>query len=211
MRCTLLFFLLIISVFIAGAQDWELAKDKNGIQIYTRPVDHSAFKEFRGVVDMNVPISALVAALHDIDAYPEWMPNAASSEVLSERSDTQVVYRLVTDAPWPVQDRDGIYGMHFESKPGSAAVLIRLEALPDRVPTDPDYIRIRTLTGYWRLHPREDGSVQVTYQVLTDPAGNVPVWMVNATVVSQPFQTLSALRQRAQLPKYQDREFSFLD
>jgi hypothetical protein len=162
-------------------------------------------------MEVDMPVSALVAALRDIDSYPEWMPNAASSEMLSARGDTQMVYRLVTDAPWPVQDRDGIYGMHFERKPGSSTVLIRLEALPDRVPADPDYIRIRTLTGYWRLHPQEDGSVQVTYQVLTDPAGKVPVWMVNATVISQPFQTLSALRQRAQLPKYQDRNFSFLD
>lgn len=211
MRRLLLSSLLIISVFIAAGQDWELAKDKNGIQVYTRPVEHSDFKEFRGVMDVEAPVSALVAALRDIDSYPEWMPNAASSEVLSAQGDTQVVYRLVTDAPWPVQDRDGIYGMHFEGEPGSPAVLIRLEALPDRVSADPDYIRIRTLTGYWRLHPQEDGSVQVTYQVLTDPAGKVPVWMVNATVVSQPFQTLSALRQRARLPKYQDRDFSFLD
>ena len=175
MRRVSLLSILIVMTSIAVAQDWELAKDKNDIQVYTHPVKASDFKEFRGIMEVDAPVSAIVAALRDIDSYPEWMPNAASSEVLSARGDTQVVYRLVTDAPWPIRDRDGIYAMHFENKAGSRAVLIRLEALPDRLPADPDHIRIRKLTGYWRLHPQGDGAVQVTYQVLTDPGGKVPV------------------------------------
>ena len=201
---------LFLSISLLG-QEWRQARNKDGIQVYTRAAAGSQFKEFRGVTELQTPISAIVAALQDVGSYPEWMPHSAASEVVARQGDTELVYRLITDAPWPVQDRDGIYRMRFERPPGSRGVRIQLSALPGRLPEDPDYVRIQRLDGYWQLSPQADGVVRVVYQVLTDPAGKVPVWLVNSTVVNQPFKTLSALRRRVALPQYQNREYSFLD
>lgn len=201
---------VFLGVSLSG-QEWRQVRNKDDIQVYTRPVATSKFKEFRGVVELEASVSAIVAALQDVGSYPEWMPHSATSEVVSSQGDTELVYRLITDAPWPVQDRDGIYRMLFERRPGTREVRIQLTALPERLPEDPDYVRIQRLQGSWQLSPQPDGVVRVVYQVLTDPAGKVPVWLINSTVVNQPFQTLSALRRRVALPQYQNREFSFLD
>jgi len=213
MRFLSLFLLptLLLLVTAAPAQEWKMAKDKNGIRVYTRPSPQSAFKEFRGVMETDAPMNAIVAALIDVDSYPEWMPNAASSEVLSASGDTELTYRLITDAPWPVQDRDGVYTMRFERERDSEVIVVHMGVVPELLPADPDYVRIQMLEGYWRLQPLADKTVRVAYQVLTDPGGEVPVWMVNTTVVNQPFKTLTALRERVVLPEYRGRKFSFLD
>jgi hypothetical protein len=40
-------------------------------------------------------------------------------------------------------------------------------------------VRMTRVEGRWTLTPLPDGSTDVEYQAVTDPAGSVPVWMVN--------------------------------
>lgn len=45
----------LVSSFAVDS-DWELRKDEAGISIYTRTVDGSSFKEFRGIVIIKIQV-----------------------------------------------------------------------------------------------------------------------------------------------------------
>ena len=207
-----IFFLTAFTFSGAVAQnEWEIAKEKDGITIFTRSVEGNEFKAYRGVTELKAPVSAIIAALQDIPSYKDWMPNTLSTKVLVKEGDRELIYYLSSDAPWPVQDRDGVYRMRFEGKAETGTVYAGFEGLPDYISEKEGFVRIQKLKGYWRIHPTGEGFVHLTYEVNTDPGGDVPVWLVNSTIVSQPFKTLKALRERINLPQYQQREFSFLE
>ncbi|MNO08734.1 hypothetical protein D3C81_2315520 [compost metagenome] len=54
------------------------------------------------------------------------------------------------------------------------------------------------MDGLWKLVPKGAGEVEVTYQVHTEPGGSVPSWLANSFVVDAPFNTLKAMRERAE-------------
>jgi hypothetical protein len=47
--------------------------------------------------------------------------------------------------------------------------------------------------GYWMLSPSEGGT-EIEYSFLADPGGNIPAWLANQFIVSNPFKTIKGLR-----------------
>lgn len=74
-----------------------------------------------------------------------------------------------------------------------------MRAEPDYLPAVEGYVRVTRVDGFWQFTPLDD-KTEVTYQVHMDPGGSVPSWLANKFVVEAPFNTLRALRERAQRP-----------
>ncbi|RQS57923.1 START domain-containing protein [Burkholderia sp. Bp8984] len=178
------------------AQDgWSLARQADGIRVYVRNVDGSPLREFRGEVQIRATPDDVVKVLRDADAYRQWMPDVAASQLL-KATDTEQFHYLDNKAPWPVSNRDGIY--HFTyTKAGDGAVTVRVEAVPDYLPLREGKVRIPQAKGQWKLVPDAEG-VKVTYQMHASPGGAIPDWLANRTVVDTPYGTLKALRSRVQ-------------
>ena len=207
----LVLIFLIRPVLSVYSQDgWELAKDSEGIQIFTRRVEGSDFKEFRCTTTMDAALTALVAVYQDVDAYAEWMPNTSEVRMLEVQGDTAHVHYLVNPAPWPVADRDAVYRFRYSQASSSKMVTIEMDGLPDLIPEESGRVRIPRAGGFYRFTPMGDGRVRVVFQLQVEPGGNIPAWLVNWRIVDGPFKTLKRLRERVKLEKYQGRTFSFL-
>ncbi|SFD58442.1 START domain-containing protein [Paracidovorax konjaci] len=178
------------------AQDgWSLAKESEGIKVYVRTVEGSPLREFRGEVQIKSTPDDVVKVLRDANAFRQWMPDVAASELL-KATDTEQYHYLDNKAPWPVSNRDGVY--HFTyAKADDGAVTVRVEAVPDYLPERAGKVRIPQAQGQWKLVPDADG-VNVTYRMHASPGGAIPAWMANQAVVDTPYGTLKALRSRLQ-------------
>jgi len=77
-------------------------------------------------------------------------------------------------------------------KDGKHAI-VSLNPLPDFIAEDKNFVRIRKGSGFWELN-EDDDNVKVTYQFHGEPGGEIPAWLANSFVVSQPFKTLENLR-----------------
>ena len=66
----------------ARAAEWELRKQADGIDVYTRPVADSGIKEFKGEGIVRVEIAAIVALLRDASRFREWFPDTSESKLL---------------------------------------------------------------------------------------------------------------------------------
>ncbi|HEX7804097.1 MAG TPA: START domain-containing protein [Pseudoxanthomonas sp.] len=176
-------------------EGWSLAKNVDGIKVYTRNVPGSPLREFRGEVQLKATPDSVVRVLRDANAFRTWMPDVAVSELL-KATDTEQFHYLDNKAPWPVSNRDGVY--HFTySRAGDDTVTIRVEAVPDYLPVREGKVRIPQANGQWRLVPNAAG-VNVTYQMHAAPGGSIPTWLANQTVVDTPYGTLKALRRHLQ-------------
>lgn len=70
--------------------------------------------------------------------------------------------------------------------------------MPEYLPEVDGYVRVSRIDGFWEFAPKEGGEVEVTYQVHTEPGGNVPSWLANKFVVEAPYNTLRQLRSLAE-------------
>ena len=50
--------------------------------------------------------------------------------------------------------------------------------LPDRVPPRPGAVRMCSLHGSWRIEALDPARSRVVYQVMADPDGSIPAWLV---------------------------------
>ena len=207
--------LALALLLVAGAgdvsaqesNDWILRRDKDGIRIYVRSVPDTRFHAYRAETTVSTRLQTLAAVLADVDAANEWIHFTARAELVQEIDSNTVVVRFYSDLPWPAADRDSVTINHMSQDPVTGAVLFTIDSRPDDAPQSDDYIRIQDINGYWELTPNGDGSIHVVYSLSSDPGGSVPAWLVNASIVEQPYRTLSNLRRMVEDPRYRYATF----
>ncbi len=173
---------------------WTLAKDADGIRVYTRSVANSHLREFKAEVEIPTNLERVMQVLKDANSFRRWMPDVVRSDLLFS-SDKEQYHYVENAAPWPVSNRDGVYHYTFPRAEDAdpAVTIVRVEAAPDYSPRRDGRVRISKCDGYWRIAPKGN-VVEVTYQIHADPGGSIPSWLANATVVDTPFNTLKNLR-----------------
>lgn len=180
---------------------WELKRSENGIQVFVRSVDDSRIREIRSVTTVLSSLSSLVALVEDMASAHQWVPYCREQRVLAKISDVETFTYTASALPWPLSDRDAVVH-NWRSQMPDRTVVIRFEGAPDYMPEVPGLIRIRRISGFWQFRPLGSGAVEVIYQILSEPAGNVPDWMVNSGVVDQPYNTILNMRNMLAEDRY---------
>ncbi len=197
----LAFICSIMSTRSVNAQ-WELAKDKDGIKVFLRTIPGSKIKEFKGITKINSSLDSILAVLYDTEACPKWIHNCKDPLKLSEISFYEGYVYQVIDFPFPVKDRDLVLHSVMTQDANTKEVTIKLTAVADYV-SETRNVRIKKSDGFYLLKPLPDGYIEVTWQHHTEPAGNIPKWIVNSLLVDTPFKTLNNLREIVKKEKYQ--------
>lgn len=204
-RGLMLFLLLWMSGVSAQAQNWALEKqdDDNRIRVYTRINPDSPLKEFRGVMQVQSHLTALVALIEDHHRAAEWIHQCRAIDIIERPAHEEIVLYMVTAAPWPVKDRDSVVHSQLRQDPETFIVRIDMRVRNDVFPPSDDMIRITDMQGFWQFRPLPQGWVEVTYQVHADPGGGIPGWLINSLVVDTPYYTLRNMQKLVQEPVYQ--------
>jgi len=195
-------FLLLILLFIIPfpESDWNLKKDKDGIKIYTRSIEGSSFDEFRGITTIeNSSLEEVLSVIFDVKNYESLFPDCMNPKVLKQDGKYYDIHYIQVKAPWPVKNRDTVYEQKAVVDENGKHAFVSLKPLPDFIAEDKDFVRIREGSGFWELDEDEGNNVKVTYQFHGEPGGDIPAWLANSFVVTQPFQTLVNLKNRLKI------------
>lgn len=180
----------------AVERPWKLEREEEGIQVYLAEVPGSKYKAYRGVVKIKADISRVLALQEDVSQSCAWIYSCQSQRLLESDGTYGWIYTRF-NMPWPVKARDSILEV-ITQKAADGSVARLLKAVPERLPEDNDFVRVRRVDGQWNVRPQGNGEVEVTYEVHAEPGGSVPSWLANSFVVDAPLQTLKALRSKAQ-------------
>jgi hypothetical protein len=180
----------------AAATEWVLDKQEEGIDIYTRPVEGSGIKEFKGIAEVESGLDAVLQVLRDADGFKNWFPNTPESRLLDREGDVSYQYSVMK-TPWPVSDRDNVFRSVTERDDETGIVTVKVTAAPDYYPEQADHVRVQKANGVWRLEPLGKQKTRVTFIMHLEPGGGIPEWMINVRVVETPFEALTNLRVAA--------------
>ncbi|MBL4624144.1 MAG: hypothetical protein JKY42_03250 [Flavobacteriales bacterium] len=202
--------LFLIPVWGYSQTTWEFQKEEGSFKVYTRTKKGTDIKESKVTGTVIGEINAMVAVFQDPDNFVNFMPDCNVSKKLKLEGDTLQVHYVLTEAPWPVSDRDGVYQFNYSHDPNSNSVLIIIKAVPDYIEKKEDVVRVHLCDGYWKLTELPGEYIQVEYVIYADPGGSIPGWLANTTAVDMPLETAVNAIERSKLAKYQEKEFEFI-
>lgn len=187
---------VLLATATAQAEDWKVAKEEDGIKVSLSEVAGSKYKAYQGVTVMKTTMAKLQALQEDVSAACAWIHECKSQELLKHEGDQSWTYTQF-NTPWPVTPRDSV--LQVTTVKGADGSLTRnLKGVPTYRPEKKGFVRVTQVEGFWKFTPKDAGQIEVIYQVHTEPGGDVPSWLANKFVVDAPFNTLKALKERAE-------------
>ena len=195
---------------MGGEQGWKLKKDEAGIKVYVRKTDASPIKAFRGVMVLHVDMPTLVAFLMDDESAPEWAPLCEESKVVDKANETAYYVHQVTRLPKPLKARDSVVFKYWCQDSETGAVSAKVIAVPDYIPKRKGFVRMPLILTYFRLIPKGNDKVEFVWEAIIDPAGWIPPWFVNLTLVRAPYDTFRRIQDLMPLEKYQSKSIPWL-
>ena len=188
--------LSVLMVSAAHAENWQVTKNEDGIKVSLSEVKDSEYKAYQGVTTIKAPIAKVRGLQEDVAGACKWIHECKSQKLLKTEGDKSWTYTQFS-TPWPVTPRDSI--LEVTTTVGADGTVTRtLKEVPTYLPEEEGFVRVSQVEGFWKMVPKGADQTEVTYQVHTEPGGSVPSWLANKFVVDAPFNTLKALKERAE-------------
>lgn len=186
-------FLLSISVVFGQDVAWEKIDETERIEVYTRKVESSAYKQIKIVCRIKAPISEIVNALEDVNYHAVWVYETEESKIVNKRSYNDFDYYAKLNMPFPAKDRDIYITYNRKQDKENKIVDIVSTASPDIQPPKDKIVRIEDFKSTYKIKPLESGWTEVEYFMTADPGGSLPAWIVNLFTTKGPVQTMKSL------------------
>lgn len=195
------------------APQWELFDEEDGIRMFRRDVPGSSIVALRGEGFIAAPIARVASVLADRKRSPEWIDRLVKTKVIRELSETEAINWNHIKTPMPLKDRDFVFKTAINTNPAKKQVVFSYHSVKDSLAPEYDaYVRGSFQSGKFELTMAErtnkDGTKTrgtiVVAEVVVDPRGAVPTFLVNMVQKSWPYKTLSALRRQVQKPDIVD-------
>lgn len=191
-------------------KDWTLKRQKDGITVYVREVPGSGLRAFKAETDIPGNLAACLSVLRDIDDFTSLFPDCSSSKKVSQ-SDSDQVHYLIMDAPWPVNDRDGVFQFRYRFDRTTGRLTVNADIIGGHVPPANGMVRLMKGKGEWAFTPKGKESTQLVYTFHGEPGGSIPDWLADQVVVDTPFGVLTNFKKAVIKPEYQGHEHRLLE
>lgn len=207
-----LLMMILTLLIVVRADDWNLAKESDGVSVYTRAVEGSEYLAFRGETVVEGSVAALVSILYDTPAAPEWLHQCRFAMTLEEKSFEENYIFQVYDLPFPVSDRQVILhstlfltqeGARLETKEANGYCAGRQSGRCRQI-QEKALIAFTRSRGHYTFTHLDANRTKVVWQQHTEPGGRIPVWLVNMLVVDIPFNSLRNIQALVKTDKYRN-------
>ncbi|OIN56213.1 hypothetical protein BLX24_25785 [Arsenicibacter rosenii] len=190
---------------------WKLEKDKNGIQVFSRLPEGSRFKEMKVICEIDGTMSQLCAYVSDVEHYPEVVYKNKQAYLIKRINEREMLYYNETMLPWPVKNRDLVIHLTFIPDAAKKELRIHTENAAGYVAVQSDKVRVPYWRADWTVVKRGPDRLGIEYVFRVDPGGEIPAWVINMTAAVGPYTSFSGMEGFLKLPRYQNRQFSFLN
>jgi hypothetical protein len=192
----------IILIFLSlslSAQDWVLAKEKNGIKVYTRKEPGNDLKSFRSIMVIRSTMDRITHLVGNVHNQEWWDEDVKKVDVLYFEENKHIKYYLIYDLPWPMTDRDLCVDAKITIDPVTGKREIYASPLLNVVPEKPDLVRIKKYWQKWTILPLDNGMMSLTLEGFVDPAGSVPAWLYNMVMTDAPLKVMNKVKDQCEI------------
>ncbi|CAM4025318.1 hypothetical protein [Bordetella tumulicola] len=188
----------------SGSNEWELAKDENGVKLWTLKTPGSGLVRVRGLVEVDSRLAGMMTLIEDLDScvdafcYDEKRLDQIPS--VKGRAATYVRYKF--DIPG-LKTRDYVLFAERNQQPGNNQVDVNVIAAPNRLPRDECCVRVTHLHNHWKLTPLPNGKLEIDFMQDTD-LGGLPYFFTNFALTEGTFQVLRDMQSILDKDRYKN-------
>lgn len=189
-------FFSITPLLMMGQYNWELERNKNGIQVFSSKVANSAFRATKVECTFEGNYEKLIAVISDIDGMTDWVYKSKSCEILESYSPLDFLYVTVTDMPWPMSNRESVIHMQIQTDSLPKFMTVIGTEADEPIPHTSGLVRVSNYKAMWKVIMPAEDRLSIEYILELDPGGGIPPWMANIMVEKGPYQTFVGLSEK---------------
>ncbi len=197
----LLFFIVLFGLNAQASinKNWQFIEDSNGISIYQTKISGTKLVGARGEAVIDAPLKRILFVLSDIERSLEWVDGLRVSKILEKNGLLETVVYQEFGLPWPVSNRDFVFrGKAKKDEQGRVIIEIKSEDHPLAPKTTG--VRGELIESKYVLTPMGPSKTKLEVEIVCDPKGMIPTWLVNLIQKSWPRKTLTALMRQLEKP-----------
>ncbi|MCF6148312.1 MAG: hypothetical protein E3K37_06605 [Candidatus Kuenenia sp.] len=197
------FLIKITAAEVQGIQaEWKMFTEKDGIQVYKGVVKGCPVVAFKGIAVIDAPLVKVMTVLCDVERKTEWVHYLAETRIIKEFSSQKRIEYHRTVPPWPVAQREFIFLAEAVPSDDKNTITINLCPAEDSVvPRTKSIVRGELKYGKYVLKSIENGQkTYLTVEILADPKGLIPKWLVNSIQKKWPVNTINGIRRELKSP-----------
>lgn len=210
-KLSLLAILLVVTsvTFTWTADDgWKKVGESEGIVGYTCPTTRSSVDEIKAMGIVDAPVAVVEAVMRDISVMPQYIFLCKDAFLINTpdmKSAGDIVYFYsLTDLPFPVSDRDAVAKSLWTIDETTGTVYCHTEGIKVTFKQRKDVVRMPLSIMDCTLVPKGKKKTEVIYQVLGDPGGELPPWLVKMLTKDSGIKTIAGLRKMVKKDKFKN-------
>lgn len=180
----------------AAEYDFKLDREVGAIKVFKARDKERGYDRVRVQAVSEQPLEVLLQVNTDVSKWSSWMPRVLQADYVEPGTDRYTV-RMRFSSPWPVKNRESITETRVTRNPETGAVRVAFHTVENQVPLSDDFVRIPFVDGSWEFTPLPNGQVGIVHEMLVNPGGNVPKWVVNAEAVDLPLNNVIKAMEQA--------------
>ncbi len=189
---------------------WVFKHEKSGIRVFYRDPGTGVY-ELRLTTKVPGTLHSIAALLTDVEAYPKWVYKTSEAWRVRTTSANEMYYYVVSDFPWPMDDRDVVVVSRIHQDKNSKALISSSSAVPGQIDLRKNCVRMPITDTKWICKKTADGHVEIEYTLKSDPGGALPDWLVNMALDFGPVETMKSFKKMVAEPKYRDATVDYVE
>ena len=201
----------------SGSAEWKLAKDEDGVKVYTLKVPGDKLIKTKTVMEGDYTLSQVAAPHiidHNLETCKKWIPNCSAVKVIKDFDPVtrNSVDMWTLDFPSPFRDRELLISTIASQDKASKAVALDVVVLPNVLPHNEGIVRVEHMHNRWKFTPTRNGKVEVELIQDTNLGGSFPYFMMNMVIADESHAFFrNELRKVLLEEKYVNARFDFID
>ena len=180
------------------ALQWEPLNTKDGIDVSHAAVPDMDILGVRGVGTVDLHISQIWTVFSDVSIQTEWIDRLKETRLVSKTSEQSVRYYSEYYSPWPISNRDFLFERFINIDEANKVITVTVSSvLDEREPESDCCVRGWLSRAYWRFSAQDNGKTKIEVEVVTDPKGLIPTWIINMVQKSWPVKSIGNLVARS--------------
>jgi hypothetical protein len=191
-KYVLIFIVLIFST-IALSEEWEHLYTQDNLEFYSKQSkDRPGLLRFKARGILEVELEQSLAIMRDVENTPKWDSDTILKQTIKDISDLEALTYSESKIPWPFQNRDLVMRNILEIDEENKLLVVTSKSI--QLPSHPDRKKkVRAhVEAIMKLRPHGDFT-KLELEVLVDPRGKIPHWLVNWVQKKMPYNFLKGI------------------
>ena len=176
---------------------WKLWRTNNNFNVSYRINSVTNLVEIKAQARFNSTLAGFLYFIEDLSLTPQWLDNVKSAQLIEEVSNNEHIFNIQFNSIWPFSAREMVvHSRYWQNKDLSIDILVEDAK---EISKNQHVVRMQVLGAHWKIVPIEPNKIDITYQFMIDPKGNVPQWLAKPMTLRGIWSSLQNMN--AQLPK----------